>query len=122
MGHSLEVRDGDRLVFASDGRWLHPLLELAERLALGDLEPGRLAVRDRVVGRAAAMVLVHLGIRQVHAGVLSVPGREAFERHGVRWSCDSEVARIACATENLLLEESDPGEAWRLVAARAGSV
>jgi zinc transport system ATP-binding protein len=116
---TLEAWDGERLVFASDGRWLYPLLELAESVREGSLDAARLVVRDRIVGRAAALVLVHIGVRTVHAGILSEPGRDALAAHAVEWSCDELVGRIACRTEALLLEETDPAAAFRLVAERA---
>jgi len=116
---TLEAWDGDRLVFASDGKWLYPLLELAARLAEGGVDPARLTVRDRVVGRAAALVLVYLGVRRVHAGILSEPGRDALAAHGVELTWDELVGRIVCRTEELLLHETDPAAAYRLVTARA---
>jgi zinc transport system ATP-binding protein len=71
------------------------------------------------VGRAAALVLVHIGVRTVHAGILSEPGRDALAANGVEWSCDELVGRIACRTETLLLDVTDPAAAYRLVAERA---
>lgn len=120
MRSTLEVLRAGEPVFVSTGRWLHPLLDLARRLEEGDLVPAELTVRDRVVGRAAALILVHLGVGRVEAEVLSTPGRRALERFGVPWSCRAEVDRIDCRTEELLLLEDDPAAAFELVRRRAG--
>ena len=118
LGHSLEVRVGEDLVFASNDRWLRPLVEL-ERFLLDKplLDRGSLLVRDRIVGRAAALLLVRLGVQRVEAGLLSRPGQEALEAAGVRYRCRELVDRIGCRTESLLLTETDPELAYRLVCA-----
>ena len=73
-----------------------------------------------LVAAAAALLLVRLGIREVSAGVLSVPGRDVLDRHGVRYSAGETVKRIDCQTESILAGLDDPQEAYRIVAARAG--
>jgi hypothetical protein len=116
---SLEVRSGGVVVFTSSGKWLHPLLELEEYLDSRDLDRSGLSLRDKVIGKAAALLIVRLGIRDVHAGLLSRGGAEALLRHGVRVSCDELVERIACQTEDLLAGVTDPEEAHVLVVSRA---
>ena len=52
--HALEVYQGETLIFYSDGKWLHPLLDLEQFLAAHPYDPGALSVHDKIVGRAAA--------------------------------------------------------------------
>jgi zinc transport system ATP-binding protein len=111
----------DRLpVFSSAGKWLHPLFELEDFLAGSPLARDALALRDRIVGKAAALLIVRLGIRQVHAGVLSRLGLEVFEARGVKVSWGQLVERIACQTESALAEVQDPEAAYALLRKRAG--
>ncbi len=120
QGPTLEVFAGEVRVFASDRHWLHPLLDLAGFLAASSWPPGELEARDRVVGRAAALVLVHLGIGSVRAGILSRGGREVLDRHRVPYAFAEGVERVGCQTEELLAAELDPAAAYRLVRRRAG--
>jgi hypothetical protein len=78
-----------------------------------------LALRDKIIGKAAALLIVRLGIRTVHAGILSEPGKAALEMHGIDFSYDTLVPRIACQTEELLASIDSPEEAWLILKERA---
>ncbi len=119
MEHTLQVFAGETLVFLSDGKWLYPLFELEDFLADGDWEPATLTVRDKIVGRAAALLLIRLGIRDVRAGIMSRLGREALERHSVKYEYDTLVHRIDCRTEEMLADEFDPDRAYARLKQRA---
>ena len=118
---SLELTLDGRVLFSSGLRWLHPLLELEEYLASRPVDVARCLLRDKIVGRAAALLMVRLGVRAVHAGLLSRLGEEIFLSRGVRYTSDGLVDRIACRTEDLLREVTDPEEAHRLIVARAAA-
>lgn len=107
------------MVFASDAKWLHPLLELERFLLASGIDPSSLILHDKIVGRAAALLMVGLGIREVRAGVLSCLGEQVFQAAGVRWTAAEIVERIACQTEAILEMVDDPQEAHRIVAERA---
>ena len=49
---------------------------------------------DKIVGKAAAMLFVKAGIRAVYAAVLSRPGKEYLERHGIAVTYDTLTERI----------------------------
>jgi len=108
-----------REVFSSVGKWLYPLFELEEFLDTSSYQPETLRLEDKIVGKAAALLMVRLGIRQVKAGVLSKLGREVLERYHVLCSAGQTVERIDCQTEILLSEVEDPEQAYRIVARRA---
>jgi len=118
--HSLEVRSGGEVVFASDNHWLHPLFELEEFLVTWRGPRQRLLVTDKIVGRAAALLLARLGIGSVHALLLSRLGREALEHFRVSYTFDRLVDRIVCRTEELLADEIDPERAYGILRQRAG--
>jgi hypothetical protein len=117
---TLRAYYGQREVFSSVGKWLYPLFELEEFLDTSSYQPETLRLEDKIVGKAAALLLVRLGVRQVKAGVLSKLGREVLERHRVLYSAGQIVERIDCQTEILLSEVEDPEQAYRIVAQRAG--
>jgi len=117
--HTLEVYQGEALVFASDGKWLHPLFDLEGFLAEYDYDPHTLVAFDKIVGRAAALLWTRLGIGYLRAGILSEPGRAALERHGVVHEYGTLVDRIACQTEKILSDEFDPERAYAILKERA---
>lgn len=77
---------------------------------------------DKVVGRATAFLYVLLGVRAVHALVMSTPAKEALETGGIRASCDREVPGIInrrgdgpCPFEDAVLGITDPTEALNAI-------
>jgi len=120
MVHTLEAFSGETLIFHSDGKWLYPLFELENFLATTDYEPAHLVVKDKIVGRAAALLLIRLGVGYVIAGIMSRPGKEALEKYEVKYEYERLVDRIACRTEELLIDESDPQKAYAMLKERAG--
>lgn len=73
---------------------------------------------DKVVGRATAFLYVLLGVRAVHARVMSTPARQALEENGIHASCDQQVSGIInragtgpCPFEEAVLEIAAPQDA-----------
>jgi zinc transport system ATP-binding protein len=117
---SLELLHREKPIFQSFGHWLHPLFELEDFLAAHSYPLNEMVLRDKIIGKAAALLIVRLGIRQVEAGLLSRLGESTLETHGVRYSCSKCVDRIACQTEELLRAIDDADEAYSILAKRAG--
>ncbi len=119
---SLELFHGSQVVFSSAGKWLYPLFELEDFLAGAGsgLDRNGLSLRDRIAGKAAALLIVRLGIRRVHAGILSRLGKQVFEARQVEHSWDQLVERIDCHTEAALAGIDDPLEAYTWLRRRAG--
>ena len=120
MDNTLEVYLGEELIFSSHGKWLYPLFELEDFLAGAGLEAAQLTVKDKIVGRAAALLEIRLGVGRVDAGIMSELGRRALERHNVEYEYEMLVERILCKTEELLDGEYDPERAYEMLKARAG--
>jgi hypothetical protein len=116
---SLVVYSDGNLLFTSNGKWLHPLFDLETFLAGRGIDASSLEIRDKVVGRGSAFLMVRLGARNVHAGLLSRLGRDVLERAGVRHTWDELVDEIQCRTEGLLRDIVDVDEAYRILAERA---
>jgi hypothetical protein len=107
-------------IFTSHGKWLHPLFELEAYLADHPIEPAQLLLQDKIIGKAAALMIHRLGFCTVKAGVLSRLGEAVLHRYGIAYSYEQLVDRIHCQTEGLLATVEDPEEAYQLVKVRAG--
>ena len=118
---TLELIIDGRVLFASTGKWLHPLFDLERFLGSQDIDTRAAEVRDKIVGRGSAFLITRMGVRAVHAGVLSRLGKDVLDRAGVACSWDSLVDQIQCRTEGLLRDTTDPEQAYRLLAGLAGS-
>ncbi len=77
---------------------------------------------DRVVGRAAALLYVLLGAKEVHAEVLSRSGEEVFKAHKIAYRCDiftegivNRVGTGSCPMELATAGISDPSEALHAI-------
>ena len=116
---SLEFLVDDRVLFTSIGKWLHPLFELEQFAKAEGLDTRTGEIRDKVVGRGSAFLIVRLGVRTVHAGILSLLGKDVFDRAGVVCTWDHLVDRIACSTEDILRDVTDPETAYGILSERA---
>ena len=106
---TLCLYQGTERLFASEGRWLHPLFELEAFFALSGQDPRRTRLVDRITGRAAALLV---------ALVLSRRAVPVLARNGIRCRFREQVDRIACATEDLLAGIEDPEAAWSILEQR----
>jgi hypothetical protein len=79
-----------------------------------------LILQDKIIGKAAALLILRMGFRTVKAGILSRLGEAVLQRHGIVYTYEQFVDRIHCQTEELLATLEDPEEAYRLVKIRAG--
>jgi hypothetical protein len=107
-------------IFTSHGKWLHPLFALEDYLADHAFQPAHLILQDKIIGKAAALLLHRLGFCTVQAGVLSRLGEAVLQRYEIAYSYEQLVDRIHCQTEELLATVEDPEEAYQLVKVRAG--
>jgi hypothetical protein len=115
MKHTLEVYSGDELIFFSDGKWLHPLFELEIFLMQQNYDPASLILADKIVGRAAALLQLNLGIKSIRAGLMSKLAKEVFDHFQIKYEYEKLVERIQCRTEELLKNEFDPNSAYLLI-------
>jgi len=74
---------------------------------------------DKIVGRAAALLILYSGAVEVHAGVISRGGRNLLDYAGVKLSYVEEVehikmvdGRIYCPFEAMVQDINDPKQAY----------
>lgn len=80
------------------------------------------SVTDRVVGRAAALLMIHGGVRELHAVLVSEPAVTALEAHGLPFTYGDKTPCIRnragngnCPMETACLETDDPAEAYAIL-------
>lgn len=116
---TLVVIFSDKGVFTSSDRGVKPLLHLLENEK--DFLKGA-SVADKVVGKAAALLMVLGGVKEVHTGIISEPAVEVFEKHNITFFFDKKVERIInrkgdglCPMETLCIDVEEPSEAFEKI-------
>lgn len=107
-------------IFTSYGKWLHPLFELEDFLADHPVQSEHLLLQDKIIGKAAALLIYRLRFHTLKIGILSIPGEAVLQRNGIAYAYEQLVDRIRCQTEELLADVEDPEEAYDLLKVRAG--
>ena len=104
------VKDG-KVIFSSEGKGIKPvytaLNELKDRLQGS-------SAADRVVGRAAAMIYKHAGIKELSTGLISEKALDVLKNTSIVYEYDKLVPFIKnrdrsgmCPIEKLSLEACD---------------
>ena len=117
---SLQVIFNGNIVFTSFGKWLYPLFDLEDYLKTHPLDMSGAEIRDKVIGKAAALLILRLGVGRVYGETISVLGMGVFDSAGLPYSYGQKVPRIACKTEELLADVDDLEEAYQILCKRAG--
>ena len=80
---------------------------------------------DRVVGKAAAVLFIKAGVKEIHALTLSESARDLLAAHGVKATWETLTDRIMnragdgpCPMESTVSGTDDIAEAFRLIAAK----
>ena len=111
------LRDGE-IIFQSKKHTLTPLIDAIETLNKG---ANNLIIGDRVVGKAAALLMINLEPKYVYARILSIHARKVFDRCNIMYEYGKIVEMIKtksgdmCPFERLVLDIDDPKEALRII-------
>lgn len=116
-GHTC-VAQSETELRTDDRRGILPLMQW---LSGGEFLRGAV-VADKVIGKAAAFLLVLGGVREVFAGVISVPAAEVLENAGISYTFEKKVQNIEnrrhdgiCPMESAVLKTEDPQEAFLIL-------
>lgn len=122
-GMNLLVFSGGEVVFSSEKKGIVPLLEAID--AIGGEGLGDLVTADRIVGRAAVLLNVYLGAREVHAVLISAGAKGLLLERGIPFEFREETDAIKmrdgvifCPFERLVQGVSDPVEAYDRIRAK----
>ena len=108
-------------VYITDERGVKPLLDW---IAAGTDLAG-FSAADKAVGKAAALLYVLLGVREVYAPLMSEPARRALEGHGITAGWGQLVPAIRnrsgdglCPMEQAVWEIEEPEAALAAIRAK----
>lgn len=125
-GMCLMVYEGGSVIFQSKSKVVMPHLEAID--ALGRRLRGTLMV-DKIVGRAAALLILYSGAIEVHASVISGGGRDVLNRAGVKLLYEEETehikmvdGRIYCPFEAMVHGIDDPERAYHAIVEKMESL
>jgi len=85
------------LVFNHDSLTTHSNRGIQDLLQLISEQPQRLdgaVAADKIIGKAAAAIMIAGGVKEVHTNIICTPARELFEAHHVRVFAAEEVPMI----------------------------
>ncbi len=117
---SLIVYQNDKIIYEHEGKWLYPLLDFENFLKKHpEYKPANLIVLDKIVGKASAMLNAHMGIKNVHAKLLSSLAIPIFEEHQMSYTYDELVDKLPCKTETLLLNIKSLNEAYEIISKKS---
>ena len=117
--HTIVIYKNDASVFVSDDRGVAPLMKLLkeDKSQLVDS-----IVVDKVIGKAAALLMAFAGVKEAFTPTISSPAVEVFKNHDIKITFDSEVDRIInrkgdglCPMETLCLDTDNPEEAFHRI-------
>ena len=117
--HTIVIYKNDASVFVSDDRGVAPLMKLLKEDKSQLIDS---IVVDKVIGKAAALLMVFAGVKEVFTPTISSPAVEVFKNHDIKITFDSEVDRIInrkgdglCPMETLCLDTDNPEEAFHRI-------
>ncbi len=118
-GLTLCVYNNDELIFSDGGRWLTPLFALEKFLHTYEGDRSNLSAHDTAAGKAAAILMVRMGIKRVHINLMSELALTYYAANNVVASYEKKIEKLACKTEALLETLTDQDEMYRLLRMRA---
>ena len=74
---------------------------------------------DKIIGRAAALLLMKMGIKNIKAETMSELGKDVLEAFYITFEYKNLVHRISCQTEEILKDETNLETAYKILKKRA---
>ena len=124
-----------KILFSSSKKWLHPLFELEEFLRLHakngntfGFEGGLIAssadlfLRDRIIGHAAAFLIIRLGISKVETNIVSRRALSLLNANAVSIEAIETLDVIKCITEDLLIGILEPDKVYSILTERRANL
>ena len=116
-GNTLRVYKGNKLLFTSDKDRLLPLVEYIEKFAS---RHRNVAIFDKIMGRAAALLCVKAHCGEVYSPLGSQLGIEVLGKRGIKYHLSRTVPCIQTPDENMCPMEllsigKEPEEFYRLI-------
>lgn len=120
--HTLVIYKNNASVITSNDRGVNSLIKLIEE------DKSQLSgslIADKVIGKAAALLMIYAGVKEIYAPIISKPALQTLLKHNVKIYYDKEVERIInrkgdglCPMETLCLDIEKPDEAYLLLSTK----
>lgn len=114
--HTIVIYKNDASVYTSNDRGVAPLMKLLKENK-AQLKDAMIA--DKVVGKAAALLMAYGKVKEVYTPTISTPALQVFKNHNIEIHYDKEVGRIInrkgdglCPMETLCLNIENPEDAF----------
>jgi hypothetical protein len=118
QGLSLQIIFGDVTIYCSDKAGMRPLLESVSSLGRARLR-GTIVV-DKVVGKAAALLIAYFRPREVQCGTMSIRAKRILGRYQIRYRSAEVVSEICrpgsgdlCPFEMAVIDAETPLQGYR---------
>ena len=114
--NTIVIYKSDGSIVVSKDRGVVPLMNLLkeDKTQLEDS-----IVVDKVIGKAAALLMAYAGVKEVYTPIISSPALKVFKNHNIVIHYDKEVERIVnrkgdglCPMETLCLDIEEPEDAF----------
>lgn len=120
--HTLVIYKNNASVITSNDRGVNSLIKLIKE------DKSQLSgslIADKVIGKAAALLMIYAGVKEIYAPIISKPALQTLLKHNVKIYYDKEVERIInrkgdglCPMETLCLDIEKPDEAYLLLSTK----
>ena len=124
-GNSLMIYKNGELIFESSLKGIRPHLKAINEL--GEKLEDTLVV-DKILGRAAAFLVIYIKAAEAMTVVLSTPGKRVLEKYSVKFSYREEVPHIKmengviyCPFERMVQGIEDPDKAYKAIIEKMNS-
>ncbi|ANF33899.1 MULTISPECIES: DUF1893 domain-containing protein [Borrelia] len=118
LNPTLKLFKEHRILYSNMERGLKPLLEVDNFINKYIQNKEGLEIYDKVVGKAAAVIIYNIGLQNVQAGVISQPAKDFLESRGIRVTFKRLVEKINDKTENLIESLENPEEVYKYLIKR----
>lgn len=111
----------EKQIFYSESKWLHPIFEFETFLETYDGPRDNLTAWDSAIGKAAAVLLIRLGVKKIHGELVSELAVNYVDSvlGGGKITWNTLIERLMCQTEDQLENLTDSDEMYYLLRQRA---
>jgi len=115
----LILKDGE-IIYSSKQDGMAPLLEAIDQLGLEKLLNS--TVVDKIVGKAAALLIAYFKAEEVYTKLLSRSAIEVLKKYGISYAAEKVIDYIRnkedkdiCPFEKMVLKIEDPKEGYKKI-------
>ena len=119
-GYTCVIYNNDICVYSSYEKGVKPLMDFINTYPYSDCED--LVLADKVIGKAAALLCVMIGIKNLYADVISKEAIKILEKHGIGYFFEKEVLYIKnrtgdgkCPMEGLSVGVDNPQDMFNKI-------